>query len=488
MDAQQCNDLAWSCLRAGQTDLALEHARRAHELKRGNLDYLNTLGVAYGETGQLELAEATFRKVLKRRPTFIDALVNLAKALEKQERFAEARLLFERAFAIEPRFPRLATNLAKVCRDLGEVTRARELLEKAAGTIDPQDLAMALAGCEVELGEPRRGLERLARATAEHADWIYAQSAYAHLLLATGGWREGWRHYLARRRVIDPQAPAEAAVVLPARLDGRRILLRGDQGIGDVLFFLRFAPLAHERGAVLTLACEKKLLPVLGAHAALQESREQRAGDDGDPRADRRIWIGDLPGLLEAEVTPPAWPVSVEAEELRRATERLAALGPPPYLGITWRAGTDTARGREFGEERKSLTKAVPPRLLGAALRGWHGTAILLQRGARATDAAEFAAGFGAPFHDLTALTDDLRALLAVLAVLDEYATVSNTNVHLLAGLGRRARVLVPCPAEWRWMREEGRSPWFPAFPVYRQPASRDWTQPLAALRADLDV
>jgi len=124
--------------------------------------------------------------------------------------------------------------------------------------------------------------------------------------------------------------------------------------------------------------------------------------------------------------------------------------------------------------------------LLGAALRGWPGTAVLLQRGARPQDGAEFAAGFAAPFHDLSALGEDLRALLAVLSVLDEYVTVSNTNVHLLAGIGRTARVLVPFPAEWRWMRGEGPSPWFPDFPVYRQSVSRDWSGALARLRADL--
>jgi Flp pilus assembly protein TadD len=480
MDAQQANDLAWSCLRAGQADLALEHARRAHELKKNNPDYLNTLGVAYGETGQLELAEETFRKLLKRQPTFVNALVNLAKSLEKQERLAEARPLYERAFALEPRFPRLATNLAKVCRENGDAARARSLLEKAGDTLEPQDLAMALAECEVEMGETRGGLERLSRAEASNADWHYARNAYAHLLLATGNWREGWRHYLERRRAVNPELREAKAMPLPSRLEKQRILLRGDQGIGDVLFFLRFAALLRERGATLTLACERKLHPVLGAGSGLKEIREPRSGDDCDPDFDRRLWLGDLPGLLQTDATPPAWPIRAEADE------RLAALGPPPYLGITWRAGTDTARGREFGEERKSLTKSVPPRLLGEALAGWRGTAILLQRGARPTDAAEFAAGFGAPFHDLTALTDDLRALLAVLSRLDEYVTVSNTNIHLLAGLGKSARVLVPYPAEWRWMRMEGRSPWFPAFPVYRQPVSRDWAAPLGDLRKDL--
>jgi hypothetical protein len=73
-----------------------------------------------------------------------------------------------------------------------------------------------------------------------------------------------------------------------------------------------------------------------------------------------------------------------------------------------------------------------------------------------------------------------------VLAELDEYVTVSNTNVHLLAGLGKTARVLVPYPAEWRWMRRDGASPWFAGFPVYRQAQSRDWSAALNQLRSDL--
>jgi hypothetical protein len=249
-----------------------------------------------------------------------------------------------------------------------------------------------------------------------------------------------------------------------------------------VLFFLRFAPLVRARGARLVLACASKLHPVLGANEIIAEVRLPDAVDGFD----RSLWTGDLPAALETDATPPAWRLEVDEDAKRVARERLAALGVPPYLGVTWRAGTDTARGREFGAERIALTKSLPPGELGAALRGWPGTTILLQRGARPQDEAEFAAGFGGGFHDLSALGDDLRLLLATLSLLDEYVGVSNTNIHLLAGIGRRARVLVPFPPEWRWMRRQERSAWFPDFPVYRQPVSRDWTAPLAALRTDL--
>lgn len=473
MDAQTWNELAWNFIRSGQADLALEPARRAHEMSRGNVEYLNTLGVAYGETGQLELAEATFRKALKRKPAFVDALVNLAKSLEKQEKLPEARRHFERALAIGPAFPKLAVNLVRILRDCGDNERARSLLEQHSRSIEAQDLVMGLAECEFDLGKQGSALERLRAAVSGHPDWDLARNAFAHMLLASAHWREGWKTY-ARR---------ETAASLAPRLDGQAILLRGEQGIGDVLFFLRFAPSLRERGATLTLACEKKLHPILARNDVLHSVREPDASEQA---FDQRIGLGDLAALLETDATPPAWRLGLADAERRAARERLSALGPPPYLAVTWRAGTDTARGREFGEERKLLMKAILPRMLGAALRGWPGTAVLLQRGARAQDGAEFAAGFAAPFHDLSALGDDLRALLAVLSVLDEYVTVSNTNVHLLAGIGRTARVLLPFPAEWRWMRGEGPSPWFPDFPVYRQPVSRDWSAALARLRSDL--
>jgi hypothetical protein len=483
VDAETCNQLAWKHLQAGETKLALECALRAHELSRGNLDYLNTLGVAYGEAGQLDLAEATFRKALKRKPGFINALVNLAKSLEKQERLDEARPLYERALAIEPAFPKLATNLARIYSQRGETGRAKSLLERSAKNVDPQDLAIGLAKCEADAGEIAGALARLRAAVADHADWKLARSSLAHLLLSTAHWRDGWPEYVRRRNLLDPR-PTELPPPLAARLDGKSVLLRGEQGIGDVLFFLRFAPLLHRRGARLALACERKLHSVVRPNEILGEVRE---GDD-PAGFDRAIWTADLPALLAAEETPPAWPLAVEHEARCAASEQLAALGPAPYLAVTWRAGTDTARGREFGAERISLTKSAPPREVGAALRGWRGTTILLQRGARPQDGAEFAAGFGAPCHDLSALGEDLRALLAVLSLVDEYVSVSNTNIHLLAGIGRSARVLVPFPPEWRWLRREDRSPWFPDFPVYRQPVSHDWRAPLVALRQDLGL
>ena len=467
LDHAAWHALAWTYLRAGRSEFALDAAQRAHQGNRQNVDYMNTLGVAYGETGRLDLAEGTFRKVLKRSPVFVDGLINLAKALEKKGELAEATRLYERALALDPGYPRLAANLASAYREQGAAARSRELLERHASRIDAEHLAVALAACDLALEGPSAAIRRLSAAVASHPEWVLAHDALAQELLAAGEWREGWKHYGSRHRLRGPSSLS--------RLEGPSVLLRGEQGIGDVLFFLRFLPLLRLRGVSASLACERKLHPILRG----LDVREPEAGDEG-------VWIGDLPALLGCEETPPAWPLEVGDAGRAQGRERLAELGPGPYLAVTWRAGTDTGRGREFGAERMQLSKAVPPAALGAALRGWPGTVIALQRGARADDAAQFGRALGAAFHDLSALGDDLPALLAVLAGIDEYVTVSNTNVHLLAGLGRTARVLLPWPVEWRWMRRDGDSPWFPGFAVYRQPPTRDWTEPLERLRRDV--
>lgn len=457
-DHRAWNELALAKLAEGAPELAVEYARRAHQLSRRNADYLNTLGIAHAEAGELELAQAALRKALKLEPRWADAIVNLGKVLEKQEDLPAAAKAYEHAYALSPSFPKLAVTLARTYRQLGLAGKARSLLENSR--IDAQDLAMALADCDFELEGEAAALERLRAAVRDHPDWSLARGALAHLLLATAHWREGWRLYRAGE-----------VERFPEDISGRSMLLRGEQGIGDVLFFLRFAPALRARGVRIALACEKKLHSILSAGLVLDEIRE----DTGEG-----VRIGDLPLLLESQDTPPAWPLEV------RGTANLEKFGPGPYLGVTWRAGTDLGRRRELGQDPGALMKAVAPALLGKALRGWPGTVILLQRGARPADGAEFGAALQGPFHDLSALGDDLPRLLAVLAALDEYVGVSNANIHFLAGLGKTARVLVPYPGEWRWMRRAGPSPWFPGFELYRQPQDRDWASALEQLRSDL--
>jgi hypothetical protein len=132
--------------------------------------------------------------------------------------------------------------------------------------------------------------------------------------------------------------------------------------------------------------------------------------------------------------------------------------------------------------------KRVPPAELGELLRGLHASVLILQRKPEAQDVAAFGGALGRPALDASDCNDDLRDALALLSLLDDYIGVSNTNMHLMAGLAaKRARVLVQSPPEWRWGMVGEKSPWFPQFDLYRQARDQSWSEALQRLRTDLE-
>jgi hypothetical protein len=195
---------------------------------------------------------------------------------------------------------------------------------------------------------------------------------------------------------------------------------------------------------------------------------------------DRAVSIGDLPGLFSGEArraTPPAPEIPPLASRVRDMTSRLGAGGPPPYVGLTWRAGTTGVRG--------ALSKEAPLADLARVLADVEGTVVVVQREPSDDELSSLADGLGRAALDLSAYNVDLEDMLALMGLLDAYVAVSNTNVHLRAARGRTSRILAPLPGEFRWMAEGSRSPWFEGTTVYRETPS-GWSAAFEALERDL--
>jgi tetratricopeptide (TPR) repeat protein len=478
--------LAVLALRSERAELAVELAERAHRLERKNAAYLNTLGVAHGDSGRADEAIAALQRALKLRPAFADGHYNLGKVLDRGERFAEARDAYRRALAIDPRHASAAHNLAAVLLELGEseeaLALARAAHEQAPADLDRRlCLAAALRGAR---GDPEASafVERCIEAGPDEP-WLHAWLGES--LLRSGNWERGWREYLWRPSTMG--RPSLPLAPLPADAGAGAIALVPDQGLGDTLFFLRFAARLIEQAGDVILRTPPKLAGVLAGRTALGPLAI--APEAGEPGIAVRatVLLGDLPYVVGArEVVPPVT-LAPRAELVQRWRAALAALGPAPYVGLTWRGGTDRRAASEFGmAHRASLFKEADLRSIAAAVRGFPATLVAIQRHPAAGEIDKLAALAGQPVHDLCAANDDLEDMTALLALLDDYVGVSNTNMHLRVGLGLAAKVLVPNPPEFRWMAAGDRSPWFPGFGVYRQRPDGGWHDAAERLRADL--
>lgn len=431
----------------------IQEAQRGYEeaLRRepGNAIALHYLGMIAWQRGDVVRAERMMREALAADATIADFHNNLGLLLRDTARVDEAIACFRRTLAVDARWFAAHNNLG---------------------------LALEAGGREDEaIAAYREAI------TAEPA-FAAARQNLARALLVTGRFPEAWHEYRWRLLAhgLSASPPDPAAIPLPAALAGRAFALESEQGLGDVLFFLRFAPELVRRGAALGFRGDARLHGMLARTGlfALGLRAEHEA-----PTAGERVFVGDLPWLLQAnapERFPAALRLTAQAERVERLRARLAACGPRPWIGLTWRGGVASA-----GPARTQL-KRIGFEALEAALRGVSATWIGVQR---LPDAGEYAAAsraLDAPVHDLSAANDDLEDMLALQALLDDYVTVSNANVHLRAGTGAPMQVLVPHPPEWRWGIQGARSPWFASARVYRQTARGDWQPAVAALRSAL--
>ena len=388
-------------------------------------------------------AADAFRVVLASQPDQPDALLHLALALERDGRHDEAERAFVHALAANPHHATTLKVFGQYSASRGNFRRAASLFTEAMRA-DPGDAALPLFVAQAEL--------------------------------LVGRFAPAWAAYARReeRRRFEAQAAARGApyrVPALADLAGKGLTLVGEQGLGDVLFFLRWAPRLEDAGARLAFAGDARLHPLLARTGLF----EKLAGPEGPWEAP--ILAGDLPSMFEPD--DPAAP-SLRIAPLQERVERwravLESAGPRPWIGAMWRAGTS----RDVA--RFALSKAVPLAPFFAALAPLGGTVFSLQRSPTEGEITAASQALGRPVHDLARANDDLEDALALVSLLDRHVTVSNTNVHLAAAAGAVADVFVPHPPEWRW-RLEGDSPWFPGFRVHREPPEGDWGAALAGLR-----
>ncbi|HVQ11948.1 MAG TPA: tetratricopeptide repeat protein [Vicinamibacterales bacterium] len=73
------------------------------------------LGIAYGRSGDLDKAEASFKRALEINPRHPIAYNELGMVYRKKGRFAEARASYEKAIALVPDFHFARLNLAILC-------------------------------------------------------------------------------------------------------------------------------------------------------------------------------------------------------------------------------------------------------------------------------------------------------------------------------------------------------------------------------------
>jgi ADP-heptose:LPS heptosyltransferase len=277
-------------------------------------------------------------------------------------------------------------------------------------------------------------------------------------------WREGWSEFEWRWRLGDNPA-LRARHRLPLwqgdSLRDRRILLWGEQGVGDMVLFASMLPDLLATGAKVSLELDPRLIPLFSrSFPAIQFFAWDKV--PGDVPFDVQANIGRLGPFLRtsADSFANAKPyLTADPARVADFKARYASLGQGPKIGISWRSTSQAYRRKSI-----RLEDFAP---LFAALPG--ATFISLQYGDTAEDIARAETLCATRIHrdDSFDSWADLDGVTAQIASLDAVVTVSNLNAHLAGAAGIQTHVLVTQNTLWYWPHEKSTTRWYPSLRLY---------------------
>lgn len=466
----------WALLQSGQPGLAEARLRAARTQDPESARVAFAVGMALKAQGLIADAAAEFREVLRGDPRDVRCLRALAACEFEQGDAAAAHAHLHDALALDAESPDTWSDLCAVLIRLGRLDEALPAAEEAdrcdracGGT---GDAFINLAMCHFELGRPLAGARVLEDALARRPN-ASAHYAYALAMMTAGHLREGLSHY-EFRWFKEPLVSRRDTGNRPAwngqDLRGRTILLRAEQGLGDAIQFARYAPLVKALGANVLLT---QFGGLAGAFAGVD-----RVVESGDAiEYDYYAHLMSLPRVFGTEVaTIPAAVPYVRVEEARAERWR-ARLGADARMrvGLAWAGSPGHVRDRH---RSLSLSQLAP---LGdvAGVR-WIG----LQKGPHEEEASAPPAGW--VLENLGPELCDFGETAAVVDALDLVICVDTSVAHLAGALGRPVWLLLPAPADFRWLEERDDSPWYPGMRLFRQRARGDWAEVVGRVRAAL--
>jgi tetratricopeptide (TPR) repeat protein len=474
------------------------------------------LGSLLREQGRDIYAEAALRRAVELRPDLISGWVNLAILERERLRPEAAEACLQKAFALNPR--QVETLVAWVQFRIAErdLAGAWGWLRWALLENPDSDEAVNLHGILLhlegrfeeaiarferaeELGNlaaaSNRGnslidLGRIEEAVAAHRTAVENDPAspgarynLALTQLRIGDWQPGWPGYEARwqfrevhrrpRRFRQPRWQGD-------ELQGERVLLHAEQGLGDTIQFCRYAALVAARGGVPILQVQPAAEPLMRTLAVVRAGLARTAVLGADPEFDLECPLLSLPAVFHTSIETVPWEGAYLGAELERAAARFAQFagrGDGPRIGFAW-AGNP----RYKADHQRSVHLSVLLPLLSAVDATW----ISLQKG----EPAEQLAGLpeDLPVWDGSSRDQDLAETAALVAGLDLVVTTDTCVAHLAGAMEKPVWILLPHVSDWRWMQKIETTPWYPSARLLRQSAPGDWAGLLRRVIGELQA
>ena len=464
---------------------AIEACRRALALRELYPEAYDRLAMLLIDAGQLKAAEKLLHRaigLLSKAPVLH---YRLALTLLRQQRLEEALEAARQVLKLAPKHFLALALAGRVSIELGDLEAGRDYCSRAVALkpMAPGVLNNLSVAC-LELGDIKGASECLLRLIALEPGNARLHMRRAMIRMLMGDIDGGLAEYEWRLKIPDerpPHLPKLRPVNLPGQmwngepLEGKRLFIWCEQGLGDTIHCMRFLPeLMARKPAVLFGQIPPKLHPL----AQLNYPWLQLVPVGSEPpEADYHV---EMMSLLRIVGRSEAWKetgepyLKVPADQYARFQTMFE-----PYSGL--KIGVVWAGNSNHMDDKN---RSMPGEFLLPLLKqpGCH--FFSLQVGDKADDRRLFEAGL----IDFAGEVNNMTATAAAIAALDLVIAVDTSLAHVAGAVGTPVMTLLSLVPDWRWGTDGVRTELYNSMRLIRQEKRKDWAGVIEKVSAALSV
>ena len=434
----------------------------------------------FRRNNRTEEAMRLANEVLNDEPEQPEALYIAAVCLLESGKHGLSYPLWRRFLENKPNVPQAWNNLGRCLEDFQKSEEADRCFRRAV-RLNPEDhIALHNMGLmQLRASNPEKAIEFVEKALALAPDFETAKFTLGMAQLMLRQWVPGWENYEASAGVNEDRN--ERVYANESRWDGskgKKVVIFGEQGIGDEINFASCLPDAIKDCREVIVECDKRLEGLFKRsfpEAKVFGTRYLPMIDWGDhiQDLDARLPMASLMKFYRTtDESYPGTPYLVADPERRLQWRALLdSLGPKLKVGIAWVGGKN-----KTGKKWRSLTlEALEPVLRQDA------TFISLQYKDPTDEIAQFKEKTGVHIHHWPRAVEarDYDETAALVAELDVVVSVTTAAIHLSGALGKECMVLVPTMPTWRYGLTGEKLPFYNSVSLIRQTKHNNWLDPI---------
>jgi tetratricopeptide (TPR) repeat protein len=475
------NNLGIALEDQGDLTSAIASFKRAIELKPNFSEFYYNLGNAFKKKGDLDSAIFSYRDAIHFKQNYPEAHYNLGNALKDKGDLTAAITAYNTALQFKQNYPEAHYNLGNALKDKGDLTAAITAYNTALQLNPNQpDVYNNLGNALKDQGNFDAAIISYNKSLELRPNNPDAHLSYALTMLLMGDYKNGWEKYSWRTKISsNPSIPS--ALPMCKLWNGEplahetKLLLVTEQGLGDILQFMRYALALRCQKLSISICAQPRLHPLI-----------QSSGIDSSPLTPEQAnqvtegqWIPLLSVPRQLKVSPSNpiinKPYIKSSTELNKKWKAILSTETKPTVGINWRGNrNDTSR----------LNRNIPTHMFREMNEAFTGHLLCLQRHSHPSEIDEITFNRKMMPYQLDVLRiadsnmpEDFLEYAAIIANCDLVITTGSTVAHLAAGIGIPTWVLLPKLPDWRWGLEGETSFWYPSIRLFRQRDRGNWDE-----------